>query len=75
MFRIFRSEWYNKIFSKLDKSEIYRVIKVEQHLKLEPFSGKPLGYKFLREKKLNGKRILFLVYAEKFAKLMFLEFY
>ena len=26
--------------------------------------GKPLGYDFLREKKISGKRIYFLVYEE-----------
>ena len=33
-------------------------------LKTEPYPGKPLGYTFFREKKFNGKRILFLVYEE-----------
>jgi len=64
MFRVFRSEWYNSKFSKLDKSEQDIVSKFEQHLKEEPYSGKPLGYKFFREKKFGGKRILFLVYEE-----------
>lgn len=64
MFRVFRSEWYDKKFSKLDKSEQGRVAKFEQQLKAEPYSGKPLGYKFFREKKFDGKRLLFLVYEE-----------
>ena len=64
MFRIFRSEWYDKKYNKLDKSEQEKVTKIEQELKLQPFNGKPLGYKFFREKKLNGKRLLFLVYEE-----------
>ena len=48
----------------LDKSEQDKVIKFEQSLKEQAFSGKPLGYRFFREKKFNGKRILFLVYEE-----------
>ncbi len=64
MFRVFRSDWYAKKLDKLDTSERERIEKFEQHLKEEPFSGKPLGYKFFREKKLNGKRMLFLVYEE-----------
>jgi hypothetical protein len=64
MFRVFRSEWYDKKLGNLDKSEIIRVEKFEQHLKQEPFSGKPLGYRFFREKKFGGKRLLFLVYEE-----------
>ena len=64
MFRVFRSDWYDNKLKKLDKAEIERVEKFEQHIKQEPFSGKPLGYRFFREKKFNGKRLLFLVYEE-----------
>lgn len=64
MYRVFRSEWYDKKLKKLDKSEINRIEKFEQKLKVEPFTGKPLGYTFFREKKFNGKRLLFLVYEE-----------
>ncbi len=64
MFRVFRSEWYDKKFQKLDTSEQERVVKFEQALKEQPYSGKPLGYKFFREKKFNQKRLLFLVYEE-----------
>lgn len=64
MFRVFRSEWYDKKFNKLDKPEQERILIFEQELKTDPYSGKPLGYKFFREKKFDGKRLLFLVYDE-----------
>jgi|SRR3989344_8737569 len=64
VFRVFRSKWYDTKHTKLIKSEKEVVEKIEQHLKNEPFTGKPLGYKFFREKKFNGKRLLFLVYEE-----------
>jgi len=64
MFRVFRSEWYQSKLKKLDKSELIRVLKFEKSLKTSPYSGKPLGYKFFREKKFDGKRLLFLVYEE-----------
>ena len=64
MYRVFRSEWYDKKLSKLDKSEVSRIEKFEQQLKKQPFGGKPLGYKFFREKKFDGKRLLFLVYED-----------
>ena len=64
MFRVFRSDWYNKKLCKLDSSEQQRIAKFEQQLKQEPYSGKPLGYPFFREKKFDGKRLLFLVYEE-----------
>ena len=64
MYRVFRSEHYERKLMKCDTSERERIFKIEQALKLEPFAGKPLGYRFFREKKLNGKRMLFLVYEE-----------
>ena len=64
MYRVFRSEWYDKKFQKMDKSEQDRIAKFEQQLKSEPYTGKPLGYSFFREKKFNGKRLIFLVYEE-----------
>src|SRR3989338_2267569 len=62
MFRVFRSEWYEKKLKKLDSQEQERAKKFEQELKQEPHSGKPLGYEFFREKKFDGKRLIFLVY-------------
>lgn len=64
MYRVFRSEWYETKLKKLDSSEQKRVLNFEQSLKQEPYSGKPLGYKFFREKKFGNKRIIFLVYQE-----------
>lgn len=64
MFRVFRAEWYESKLKKLSSKEKERVEKFEQSLKEQPFSGKPLGYNFFREKKFNGKRLYFLVYEE-----------
>lgn len=64
MYRVFRSEWYETKFHKLNLFEQKRLSNFEQSLKEEPNVGKPLGYKFFREKKFNGKRMLFLIYDE-----------
>ncbi len=64
MYRVFRSGKYEQKLNKLDKSELDRVIQFEQSLKIEPYNGKPLGYEFFREKKFNGKRLIFLVYEQ-----------
>lgn len=53
-----------KKLSKLPKPEQEKVEKFEQQLKLNPYTGKPLGYGFFREKKFDGRRLLFLVYEE-----------
>jgi len=63
-YRIFRSDWYESKLNKLDKSEYDRVLKFEQSLKQEPYGGRPLGYKFFREKRFDGKRLIFLLYEE-----------
>ena len=62
MFRAFRADWYEKKLSKLTPKEQKRVSGIEQELKKSPYDGKPLGYKFFREKKFDGKRLIFLVY-------------
>ena len=64
MFDIYRSDWYQKKLDALERVERDRVMVFEQHLKNEPFSGKPLSYKFIREKKFNGNRLIFLIYEE-----------
>ena len=62
MFRAFRTDWYEKKLKKLISEEQERIKDIEQELKKSPYDGKPLGYTFFREKKFNGKRLLFLVY-------------
>jgi len=64
MYRVFRSEWYETKFNKLNSFEQKRLANFEQSLKQEPYVGKPLGFKFFREKKFGGKRMLFLIYDE-----------
>lgn len=62
MYRVFRSVHYKRKLLKLNNSEQNKVMKFEQKLKEQPFSGRPLGYRFFREKKFDGKRVLFLLY-------------
>ena len=62
MFRVFRAGWYEKKFKKLSSKEQKVVEKFEQDLKQNPYHGNPLGYEFFREKRINGKRMYYLVY-------------
>ena len=62
MFRAFRTDWYEKKLKKLSPDEQERVKHIEQELKETPYDGKPLGYEFFREKRFDGKRLIFLVY-------------
>jgi len=63
-FKVFRTTTFDKEFSKLSKTEQTAIEKFEKKLVVEPHLGKPLGYVFFREKKLNGTRIYYLVYEE-----------
>lgn len=64
MFIVIGTETYTKEIKKWDKSEQEAAEKLPQKLAEEPFTGKPLGYKFLREKKLKEKRVYYLVYED-----------
>ena len=65
MYRFFRSEAYEKRFTKLDTAEQQHVTNLERQIKDNPLASKPLGYTFLREKRINGgKTILFIIYEE-----------
>ncbi|MEK6861353.1 MAG: hypothetical protein AABY07_05260 [Nanoarchaeota archaeon] len=66
MFIIIKTQEYLKDFNKLDKSDQLRVIKIINQLKERGDEiGKPLsGLPYFREKKFNGKRLLFLIYKD-----------
>ncbi len=69
-FKVFRTEMFEEEFKKLPKVEQERIGKFEGHLSENPFAGKPLGFMFLREKRLNGRRVYYLIYKDLIAVLM-----
>jgi len=65
MFKIFRTEEFERKMKKLLSPEQQkRVDKIEEEISENGFVGDPLGFNFLREKRISEKRIYFLVYAE-----------
>ena len=64
MYKIFTTEEFDKLFSKLDKSTQTQIDNEIEQLKVNPYVGKPLGYKFFREKRAEGYRFYFLIYEE-----------
>ena len=66
MWRIFKTAEFDSDFERLDESERIRVKKVlNQIIEKGNEIGKPLsGLRFFKEKKLNGKRLYFLVYLD-----------
>ncbi len=63
-FAVYRTNTFDKEFFKSRKKEQKEIEKFEKKLIENPYLGKPLGYKFFREKKLKDKRAYFLVYKD-----------
>ncbi len=58
----------NKMLTKVQQQGVDHI---EEEISDVGFTGKPLGYKFLREKRVGeGKRIYFLIYENLNATLM-----
>ena len=65
MYRILTTEEFDKRFSKLDHQLQKEIEKEIVQLETNPYSGKPLGYQWFREKKVKNYRIYFLVYEDR----------
>ena len=65
MWKIITTENFNEKLSKLDNSIGSRILREVDQLKVNPFRGKPLGYKFFREKKVRNYRFYYLIFREK----------
>ncbi len=71
MFKIYRTEEFEKLMNKLlTNEEKIRAKRIEEEISKVSVTGKPLGFKFLREKKISEKRVYFLVYEDLQAVLM-----
>ncbi len=64
MFVIIETETYREELDKWPKSEREAAHKLPKKLAENPFVGKQLTYKFLREKHLGGRRVYYLVYED-----------
>ncbi|MDO8627259.1 MAG: hypothetical protein Q7K42_02235 [Candidatus Diapherotrites archaeon] len=65
VYKIIATEEFLKDYKNLPKDEQQRVDKAKEQLKTNPYSGKPLGYDFFREKKLGVKRLYYTIYENK----------
>ena len=71
MFKVYRTAEFEKIMNKLlTKEEQKRVENIEEEISEKGFTGDTLGFKFLREKRISGKRVYFLVYEDLKSALM-----
>ena len=58
------TETYQKEVKMLSRTEQEIINKLPSKLAENPYQGDPLSYKFLREKKIKGIRVYFLVYED-----------
>lgn len=72
MYAIYRTNTFDKEYLKyLSKEQQKEVENFEKKQLIEnPYVGDHLGYPFLREKKLSGKRVYYLIYDDLKAVLM-----
>ncbi len=63
-YEVLTTEKFDEDFDKLDTSLKEQIEKEIEQLETNPYVGKPLGYKFFREKKVKNYRIYYLIYEE-----------
>ena len=61
-YKIYHSQRFKKELFRFDKNFQDRVDKIEEELVENPYSGKPLGVKWFREKRYENYRIYYLIY-------------
>ena len=64
MYQSYTPASFHKKFSKLSYQEQTRIEIIYKQLRENPYVGDQLRYKFLREKRLDEKRIYYLVYDD-----------
>ena len=63
-YEIYATETFLDDYNRLANAEKERINKIKEQLKINPYVGKPLGYRFFREKKLNGNRIYYIIFED-----------
>jgi len=64
MFVVIGTETYLQQLKKWPKADRESAEKLPKHLAENPLAGKPLNYPYLREKRVSGRRIYYLIYPE-----------
>ena len=64
MFKVIGTETYLEELKKWPKPDQDAAAKIPQHLAENLYVGKPLNYSFLREKKIEGRRVYYLIYDD-----------
>jgi len=70
IYRVHTTKRFNKEIEKLSKEENKRIKNIYQQIKENPYIGNQLKIKILREKRLEEKRIYYLIFEDLQAVLM-----
>ncbi|HLC81959.1 MAG TPA: type II toxin-antitoxin system RelE/ParE family toxin [Candidatus Nanoarchaeia archaeon] len=63
-YKVFTTDEFDKRYQKLDQQLQREIAKEVDQLEENPYSGKPLGYRFFREKRIMNYRVYYLIYKE-----------
>ena len=64
LYEVYAAASFLEEYDKLSKAEQARVNKIRAQLRVNPYVGRPLGYKFFREKRFDGKRLYYIIYED-----------
>jgi len=64
-FKVYTTPEFDRLFEELPKDDRLAIDKLtKEKLPENPYQGRALGFKFFREKRVNGKRVYFLIYDD-----------
>lgn len=64
IYSVYTTRNFDRKISKLSKNDVEKIQKIFLQLKENPYVGDQLRYKHLREKRVEEKRIYYLVYDD-----------
>ena len=64
MFKVIGTDTYLEELNNWPKADREITEKIPEQLAINPHSGSPLGYRFLREKRVKERRVYYLVYDD-----------
>lgn len=70
MYKVYQTLEFKKLYGKLPAAEQRMVDNIIHRLAENPNQGKPLGFHNIREKKIGGRRVYYIVYESYLVVLM-----
>ena len=64
MYKLYRTEMFEKQYSKFPPFLRQQILRFEKQLRMNPYVGKPLRVSWFREKKFGKFRLYYLIYDD-----------